>query len=204
MKNKSLIIKIALAAAAAFCLACLTVISIVRWSYRGLMDAPDRVDSPQAIIVLGAALKADGTPSDALADRLVTGVRLFQENKAPRILVTGDDGKFHTDEVSVMRQYLIDRGVSSSSILVDGQGYRTYESCTRAKDIFSIERAIVVTQAFHMPRALYLCNNLGIQTTGTTSDLHTYKDRLKNVLRDWLASAKAWWDINITAPEPPV
>jgi len=194
----------ALFAAGTAVLACMLVIIYVQKAYSARIMAESALPKSEAIIILGASLKSDGTPSDALTDRLVTGVKLYKDGKASHILVTGDDGKFHTNEVAVMRQYLVDRGVSSTDILVDGQGYRTYESCSRAADIYKIRQAIIVTQNFHLPRALYLCNVMGMDAVGSSADLHVYKDQWWNVLRDFLASAKAWWDVNTWTPKPPV
>jgi len=198
------IIRYALIAIAGFALVCVAVIIYVQRVQSSRILSEDKLANSQVILVLGASLKPDGTPSDELTDRLVTGVKLYKDGKAPRVLVTGDDGKFHTNEVAAMRQYLVDRGVSSTDILVDGQGYRTYESCARAVEIYHIQKAIVVTQNFHLPRALYLCNALGMDAVGTPADLHVYQDQWWNVIRDLLASAKAWWDVNIWTPKPPI
>ncbi|MDD5725904.1 MAG: ElyC/SanA/YdcF family protein [Patescibacteria group bacterium] len=176
----------------------------VRLSYRDRIYSQKDVPSKPVIMILGASLKPDGQPSDALLDRLKVGLELYNHHKGSLVLVTGDDGKFYTDEVSVMKNYLVQAGVTSSSILVDGHGYRTYESCSRAKKEFNITQAIIVTQNFHLPRALYLCNKLGVQSVGVSADLHSYRDIIRMTLRDWLASFKAWIDINIWTPKPPV
>ncbi len=176
----------------------------VRLSYRDRIYSQTDVPSEPIIMVLGASLKPDGQPSDALLDRLKVGSELYNQHKGSSILVTGDDGKFYTDEVSVMKNYLVQAGIPDSSIKVDGHGYRTYESCSRAKKEFSITQAIIVTQNFHLPRALYLCNKLGVQSVGVSADLHSYRDIIRMTLRDWLASFKAWIDVNVWKPKPPV
>lgn len=180
------------------------IIVNVRYSYRDLIYSPTSVPSKPVIMILGASLQLDGQPSEALLDRLKVGADLFDQHKGSLILVTGDDGKFYTDEVTVMKNYLEQAGIPDISIWVDGQGYRTYESCTRAKSQFSITKAIIVTQNFHLPRALYLCNQLGIQSVGASADLHSYRDIVWMTLRDWLASFKAWIDVNVWTPKPPV
>ncbi len=160
--------------------------------------------STRPVIVLGASVKRDGTPSDVLIDRVKAGVRLYQEQKAGWILMSGDDGKFHTDEVSAMQALAMNLGVPKEAIKTDGQGYRTYESCKRARDIFQITEATIITQSFHLGRALYLCNSLGIRTQGMTSDFQSYEKEYFFLGRDILASIKALWDIHIQPPRPPV
>jgi vancomycin permeability regulator SanA len=155
-------------------------------------------------IVLGASVKSDGEPSAALRDRLLVGISLYERGLVQDILITGDDGAFHIDEVKTMREFLLARGIPAERIREDRHGYRTYESCKRAHEIFGIEKAIVVTQRFHIGRALYLCNELGIDTNGVSSNLATYEKIVQFTIRDVGASLKAWWDINIHAPNPPV
>ncbi|MDD2785749.1 MAG: ElyC/SanA/YdcF family protein [Patescibacteria group bacterium] len=180
------------------------IIVNVRYSYRNLIYSQSAVPQKPTIIVLGAALKPNGQPSDALLDRLQVGLDLYLEQKGDRILVTGDNGAFHTNEVAAMKDFLIDNGVRDIDVLTDGRGYRTHESCKRAKEEFNITQAIIVTQNFHLPRALYLCNKMGVNSVGVSADLHTYRDIIRNVARDWLASFKAWIDIDIWTPRPPV
>jgi vancomycin permeability regulator SanA len=155
-------------------------------------------------IVLGASVKMDGTPSDALYDRIVTAVDLYNEDYVQKLLMTGDDGKFHANEVAVMKRVAMELGVPESDIVVDGQGYRTYESCKRAKQVFGINQAVIVTQRFHLARALYLCDQFRIASQGWTADRQTYQKIEFFWARDLLSSFKAWWDINIQEPKPPV
>ncbi len=176
----------------------------VRWVHRSLITQPAEAPQSQAIMILGASIKSNGQPSDALKDRLDTGIDLYKNNKAPLILLTGDDGRNRADEITVMKNYVLNAGVPENAIFTDGQGYRTYESCTRANKTFHINQAIIVTQKFHLPRALYLCHRLGLDSVGVSADLHTYKDIRWFTVRDWLASFKAWLDINIKTPKPPV
>lgn len=180
------------------------VIFYVRFAYRSSIFEAQKVPSKPVIMVLGASLKSDGQPSDALLDRLQVGMDLYREGKGSLILVTGDDGKMRSDEIKAMRKYVLDNGIPESALKSDGQGYRTYESCTRAKTEFGIDKAIVVTQEFHLPRALYLCNKLGVESIGVPADLRSYKEIARFTVRDWLASFKAWIDINLWTPKPPV
>ncbi len=179
-----------------------SVIIYVRTSNLDKIYNATDVPQSQAIIILGASLKPDGTPSDALKDRLITGAELYNLNKAPKILITGDDGQNNSDEVSEMKKYLLSINIPEQDIIRDDHGYRTYESCKRAKEEFQISNAILVTQKFHLVRALYICNTLSVNSVGVTSDLQTYQKITQFVLRDWLASFKAWIDINIWEPKP--
>ncbi|MFA6100288.1 MAG: ElyC/SanA/YdcF family protein [Patescibacteria group bacterium] len=202
LKNKA--VRIGLATLGLGFVLIVGIVIDVRFSYRHLIFKAANVPSEPAIIILGASLKPDGTPSDALIDRLQVGYDLYSEYKGKLILVTGDDGRFKSNEVAAMRAMLVQSGVPDSNILVDGQGYRTFESCVRAKKDFNITKAIIVTQNFHLPRALYLCNKLGVQSVGVSADLHSYRNIVWMTVRDWLASFKAWIDINIWTPKPPV
>lgn len=156
----------------------------------------DLSETAPVALVLGASVKEDGTPSDALRDRLLIGEELYREQKVEKVLVTGDDGGFRQDEISHMKAFLIEQGVREEDILVDGQGYRTYESCRRAKQELHLEKLIVVTQRFHMARALYLCNALGLEAVGVTSDLQSYQKGTYFWARDLLSSVKAFWEIH--------
>lgn len=155
-------------------------------------------------IVLGASVLPDGTPSDALSDRVLAAVDLYKGGAVAKLLMTGDDGKFHADEVTAMANLAIKNGVAKEDIIIDGKGYRTYESCKRAVDVFNIKEAVVVTQRFHLPRALFLCNKLGMEASGFTADRQTYQKADFFYYRELLASVKAFSDIYIHAPKPPV
>ena len=169
-----------------------------------LYSSIDNAKQAPTAIVLGASVKSDGEPSAALRDRLLVGIALYERGLVQDILITGDDGAFHIDEIKTMREFLLSHSIPSEHIREDGHGYRTYESCKRAHEIFGIKQAIVVTQRFHIGRALYLCNELGIDTNGVSSDLATYEKIVQFTIRDAGASLKAWWDVNIKPPKPPV
>lgn len=179
-----------------------SVVTFVQVSRIGEIDR-DQMKAPYAI-VLGASVKQDGTPSDALYDRIVTAVELYNDKQVEKLLMTGDDGKFHTNEVEVMKKAAMELGVPQAAIDVDGEGYRTYESCKRAKQVLHINEAIIVTQRFHLGRAMYLCDRFGITTQGRSADRQSYQRILFFWARDLTASFKAWWDINVQEPKPPV
>lgn len=159
--------------------------------------------SPVAI-VLGASVKTDGTASDALFDRVVVAATLYREGKVEKLLMTGDDGEFHVNEVATMKHLAIAQGVPEEQIMIDGHGYRTYESCKRASQTLGIKEAIIVTQRFHLGRALYLCHAFGMNVQGVSADRQHYVRIFYFTIRDLLASAKAWWDIHVEPPDPPV
>lgn len=202
LKNKA--VRVGLAVLSLGAIFTIGIIIDVRLSYRHLIYKAADVPPEPVVIILGASLKPDGTPSDALIDRLQVGYDLYSEYKGKLILITGDDGRFKSNEVAVMRAMLERAGIPEANILVDGQGYRTFESCARAKKDFNITQAIIVTQNFHLPRALYLCNQLGVQSVGVSADLHSYRNIVWMTVRDWLASFKAWIDVNVWTPKPPV
>lgn len=186
----------------------LTIASIIGYVQLGHLGSistslNDLEPAPYAII-LGASVKSDGTPSDALYDRILVGSELVKAKKAETLLMTGDGGAFHVNEVAAMKRTAMELGVDERDIIVDGQGYRTYESCKRAIQVYDIRKAIVVTQRFHLARSLYLCDFFGIEVQGMVADQQTYLREYFFIFRDLVSSAKAWWDTRIQAPAPPV
>ncbi len=119
-----------------------------------------------AILVLGAGVRADGTPSNMLEDRLLTALELYEKGVSEKILVSGDHGSQDYDEVNVMKKYLTDRGVPSEDIFMDHAGFSTYDSLHRASSVFGAESLVIVTQEYHAPRALMIGRHLGIQCRG--------------------------------------
>lgn len=181
-----------------------SIIQQIQRQYRPTIHSISEVTPAPVAMVLGASVKLDGTPSDALRDRVMVGIQLYKEGKVSKLLMTGDDGGFHANEVATMKRLAVEAGVPETDILVDGQGYRTYESCKRAVQVFNIRESIIVTQRFHLARALYLCSNLGMEAQGVAADLQPYERIVFFTARDFAASLKAWWDINIDAPPSPV
>jgi len=180
------------------------IVLMVQIAPSGSIITPDKNTHADTAMVLGASILQNGTPSDALRDRLTVGVSLYKNGNVKRVLLTGDDGSYHADEIDVMKRFVLEQGVPESDILTDGHGFRTYESCKRAADIFHLRDILIVTQRFHMSRALYLCDHLGLQARGVTSDLQSYQKIASFWIRDLAASVEAWWDINIWPPKPPV
>lgn len=197
--------RILIIAAAAAVIGGLSVIADVQFRYADRVQTTlDDVPRRPVAIVLGASVKKDGTPSAALEDRILKSAELYKAGKVDALLMTGDDGKFHVDEIKTMVRVAREAGVPDKAIQTDGNGYRTYESCKRARSVFGVTQAIVVTQRFHLGRALYLCNKLGIETVGYIADRRSYDLAVTFWLRDLVSSLKAFVDVNLLAPRPPV
>jgi vancomycin permeability regulator SanA len=155
-------------------------------------------------IVFGAAVRRDGSLSPILQDRVLAGVELLKEGKVAKLLMTGDNGSRDYDEVSAMKRTAIAAGAAEDEIVLDYAGFSTYDSCYRAKEIFGVNEAILITQRFHLARALYLCRKKGINAEGLAlEDFSKYPDlRVNYSVREYAASYKAWLDITILKPKP--
>lgn len=153
------------------------------------------------ILVLGALVRKDGTPSYMLQDRLDAAIKLYKAGVAPKILLSGDHGQVRYDEVNVMRSYALDAGVAKKDLFLDHAGFSTYESAYRAKEIFQVKKVIVVTQGYHQYRALYGCKKMGIEAWGVAADQSVYHGQRMRDLREILARDKdfAKW---IVKPDP--
>jgi SanA protein len=133
------------------------------------------VPAKPVAIVFGAGLWRDGTPTTVLRDRIATAAQLFFSGKVQKILMSGDNSSLNYNEPAAMRQYALDLGVPNDAIVLDYAGRRTYDTCYRARAIFKVDQAILVTQGFHLPRALFTCNALGIKADGVASDPREYR-----------------------------
>jgi len=162
------------------------------------------VEKKKVAIVFGAGLQRDGTPSPILRDRIETAVKLLQENKVEKILFSGDNRFENYNEPGAMQAYAIKLGAPIKDIVLDYAGRRTYDTCFRAKNIFKVDEAILVTQNYHLPRALFLCNQFKINAIGVNADIRNYSPKSLQIwtLREILASATAVWDVFIRKPEP--
>ena len=163
-------------------------------------EAPPR---PVAII-LGAGLRRDGTPTAILRDRVETAVDLYSNGKVEKILMSGDNRFVNYNEPESMRQYAISLGVPDEVIVLDYAGRRTYDTCYRAKAIFGVKRGLLVTQKFHLPRALFLCNTLGLESDGVEANQRRYRriSLLVWNLREQLATIGAFLDVYVSNPLP--
>lgn len=142
------------------------------------------------IIILGCGVKDDGRPSDMLYDRIITGVELYKKGIAPRILMSGDHGRTDYDEVGTMKKYAVDMGVPEDAVFCDHAGFSTYESMVRANKVFGIENAVVVTQIYHLYRALYDAESFGINAYGVSADVRRYLGQTNRNIREIIARNK--------------
>jgi vancomycin permeability regulator SanA len=171
--------------------------------YQTSADLP-RDEQRNIAIVFGAGLTRSGEPTRVLYDRVATAVDLYQRGLVTKLLLTGDNRFENYNEPEAMRRAAIELGVPDADLVLDYAGRRTYDSCYRAKEIFGVQRAILVTQAFHLERALYLCDAFGIDSLGLKADRRNYTSGAQTLwlLREMLATLGAWIDVNITRPLP--
>lgn len=158
-----------------------------------ISNSLDTLPTSQVVIILGAAILKDGNLSPVLKDRVDTALELYNQKKVPKILVTGNNSSLSYDEVSPVRRYLVKSGVKPQDIFLDHAGFDTYSSMYRAHTVFGITSAIIVTQDFHLPRALYTAKNLGLDAHGFSADKGDYL--IKNNLRELLSRPNAFIDI---------
>jgi SanA protein len=155
-------------------------------------------------IVFGAEVKRDGTPSVVLKDRIETAVTLYKSGKVEKLLMSGDNRFDDYNEPESMRQYALTLGMPDSDIVLDFAGRRTYDTCYRAKEIFGVDSAVLVTQRFHMPRSLFLCNAFDIDAVGVESENYYYLKRSRLIwnTRELLATVQSVLDVYLLKPLP--
>ncbi len=152
-------------------------------------EKASHLENVDCILILGAGVWKD-KPSPMLKDRLEKGIELYKAGVAPKIIMSGDHGKESYDEVNLMKEYAIEKGVPSEDIFMDHAGFSTYDSIYRARDIFKVKKMIIVTQKFHLYRALYLSNKLGIEAYGVMAEPIKYSGQFYRELREILARDK--------------
>ena len=175
---------------------------ITRSAHDFIVQTPEDAPRAQCAIVLGARVYPDGTPYPMLADRLETGVRLYQLGKVDKLLLSGDHGQTTYDEVNVMLDYVLARGVPEEDVFTDHAGFDTYDTMYRARDVFQVESALIVTQDFHLSRSVYTARALGLEATGVVADLQAYFNETRNEAREILARANAVLQLHVTHPGP--
>ena len=153
------------------------------------------------ILVLGAGLRGNGSPSTILADRLDYALRLYEAGASGRLLMSGDHSRIDYDEVTAMKTYAVANGAASSDVFLDHAGFSTYESVYRARDVFQAERVIIVTQGYHLYRALYIADRLGLEAYGVASDARSYARQPLYTLREIAARCKDFF-YTVAEPEP--
>jgi len=165
---------------------------------------PEKAPKAPVALVLGAGLNRDGTPGVVLQDRVRTATELYFDGRVEKLLMSGDNVSEYYDEPGSMKEFALSLGVPEEDIILDFAGQRTYDSCFRARAIFGLDQLTIVTQAFHLPRALYLCNTFKIEANGVLADDVNYPRRSYNFwwFREVLASVNAYWDLYIAHPQP--
>ena len=148
------------------------------------------LEDADCILVLGCGVQPDKTPSPMLKDRLDRSLEVYRTGVSEKFLMSGDHGDRYYDEVGTMRRYVIGEGVSTTDIFMDHAGFSTYESMYRAKEVFGVERVVIVTQEYHLYRALYIANALGIEAYGVSSDYRLYAGQLYREAREVAARIK--------------
>jgi vancomycin permeability regulator SanA len=164
----------------------------------------DTVPVERVAIIFGAGLRQDGTPTAILRDRVETAAQLYQKGKVNKLLMSGDNRFVNYNEPEAMRQYALDLGIPDKDIVLDYAGRRTYDTCYRASAIFQVDSAILVTQDFHLPRALFLCNWLGVKSTGVEAN-NSYFRKISRFIwntRELFATTQAAWDVYVAKPLP--
>ncbi|NLI92311.1 MAG: DUF218 domain-containing protein [Peptococcaceae bacterium] len=171
--------------------------------YRGLkyIAQPEEIPEADAVLILGAYVFPDGTVSQVLDDRLSVGYDLYEKGKAPKIIVSGDHGRKDYDEVNSMKDFLKEKGVPGQDVFMDHAGFSTYESIYRARDIFQVKKVIIVTQKYHLMRAVFIARELGLEAYGVCSDKRDYLNMGFYELREIAARNKDFM-MAILKPKP--
>lgn len=176
----------------------------VRSSTKDRIISPEDVSSvsdADCILVLGAGIRTDGSPSPMLQDRLNTGIALYQNGAAPKLLMSGDHGREDYNEVQTMKDITLEQGVPSEDVFMDHAGFSTYDSLYRARDVFQARKVIIVTQKYHLYRALYIARSLGLDAWGVSADTRRYRGQSQRDFREILARDKDFF-VSVFKPLP--
>lgn len=166
--------------------------AFVKNAARPYLITPEKAAGLDAdcILVLGAGVWDGGKPSPMLRDRLTVGIAAYEAGAADKLLMSGDHGRKEYDEVNVMKAYAVEEGVPSQDVFMDHAGFSTYESMYRAREVFQVKKVLIVTQGFHLPRAVYVARALGLDAYGVASDLWDYQAADYYELREVFARCK--------------
>lgn len=176
----------------------------VRSSTKDRIISPENASSvsdADCILVLGAGIRTDGSPSPMLQDRLNTGIALYQNGAAPKLLMSGDHGREDYNEVQTMKDITLEQGVPSEDVFMDHAGFSTYDSLYRARDVFQARKVIIVTQKYHLYRALYIARSLGLDAWGVSADTRRYRGQSQRDFREILARDKDFF-VSVFKPLP--
>jgi len=168
------------------------------------MYSSEKSPSRPVAIVFGAGLWRDGSPTPVLRDRVAMAASLYFAGKVEKLLMSGDNRFVNYNEPAAMRAFALELGIPDQAIVLDFAGRRTYDTCYRARDIFGVRQAILITQSFHLPRAIFLCEAMGVSAVGVPADLRQYRrsSLLYWNLRELPATLTAIWEAFITRPQP--
>jgi len=188
---------------------CLGIIALFGINKYVEVSVADRILTPEeaagldadCILVLGAHVREDSTPSLILRDRLERGIELYNMGASDRLLMSGDHGTTEYDEVNVMKKFAVDSGIPSKHVFMDHAGFSTYESLYRARDIFRAKKIIIVTQEYHLYRALYIAERLGLDAWGVAAASVNYSGQAYRDFREMLARTKDFL-YTVVKPEP--
>ena len=175
------------------CAVLLAVNGYIIWKVKDRIISPREaveLENVDCIMVLGCGVRQDGSPSGMLKDRLEEGIGLYKGGVSDRLLMSGDHGRKDYDEVNLMKQYAVEAGIPSENIFMDHAGFSTYESMYRARDIFQVKKIVIVTQNYHMYRALFIARSMGMEAYGVASDPRSYGGQLLRDVRELLARPK--------------
>ncbi len=205
-KKKVLLISIIAGGLIIIVLAAFFIINAHVKAYAGkyIFDIEDIADLPKAdcVLVPGAKVYGDESLSPVLQDRVDYAIAVYEAEKADKILFSGDHGQTEYGEVNSMMEYARSKGVPEQDIFLDHAGFSTYESVYRARDIFQASDIIIVTQKFHLPRAVYIARKLGLNAYGVNSDPRRYANEKNDAFRESFARVKDFFYVNIFLPEP--
>lgn len=162
-----------------------------------------QLQNVDCVIVLGCQVRSDGSPSHMLEDRLKRGVALYELGAAPKLLMSGDHGTAIYDEVDAMKRYAVEAGIPSENVFMDHAGFSTYDTVRRAVDVFGVKKVIIVTQQYHLYRALYIAQALGVEAYGVAADYRSYSGQFARDIREVLARVKDF-GMSIIQPAPVV
>lgn len=177
------------------CTACLVINHLIVSQNRdrvypnGTAYADLAIADADCILVLGAGVREDGNPSHMLEDRILTGIALHEESGI-KLLMSGDHGRIHYNEVKCMKDYAISQGIPSEEIFMDHAGFSTYDSLYRARDVFGAKKIIIVSQSYHLYRALAIARSLGLEAIGVSADLRPYSGQSMREVREIAARVK--------------
>jgi SanA protein len=202
MRTKSKIVLALFVALAAGIIVCVAINAGISLSTAGQIRPVGDLAPAQGVLLLGARVFADGRVSHIVEDRIATAVEVYRTGKARKILVSGDHGTRYYDEVNTIKKKLLAAGVPEEDIFLDHAGFNTYDSVYRARDVFRATSLVIVTQRFHLDRALFTANELGLQAQGAAADRRPYRDARWYDVREFFSNVAMFFKAAVLKPKP--